>query len=281
MIATRTSASVIENRRIDQRRDRLALHRRDDLRVLDVAPQHRVEVAAALAGQQRRGVDARKQLAVRVERVRQRRAGPHLLVHVVQHRAGTPATSTRRFSRSSDWTSGMPALSSVASSWLKTRNSRVLIRRRCGSCSDSPPMAPLRLEREDVQPLLLELVAQPGFAVGDVHAFDDLARWAMPSRQRNSIRTVCRCSSREICRDYINFGTSLLEGLDRAAAGKGWVAAARSGYRLDEREDARDVVARFGIRRNAAEPLHRRFAGVVGRQRQRDRRTARAATSGA
>ena len=39
--------------RIDQRRDRLALHRRDDLRVLDVAAQHRVEVAAALAGEQR------------------------------------------------------------------------------------------------------------------------------------------------------------------------------------------------------------------------------------
>ena len=33
----------------------------------------------------------------------------------------------------------------------------------------------LGLEREDEQPLLLELVAQPGFAVGDVHAFDDFA----------------------------------------------------------------------------------------------------------
>ena len=34
-------------------------------------------------------------------------------------------------------------------------------------------MASLRLEREDEQALLLELVPQPGFAVGDVDAFDD------------------------------------------------------------------------------------------------------------
>ena len=33
----------------------------------------------------------------------------------------------------------------------------------------------LGLQREDEQPLLLELVAQPGFALGDVDAFDDLA----------------------------------------------------------------------------------------------------------
>ena len=127
MIETSTTRQRDQDRRIDQRRDRLALHRRDDLGVLDVAPQDRVEVAAALAGQQRRAC-RRAETGRRARRTRRtapcptapsrgrRRAPP-----------GTPATSTRRFSRSSDWTSGMPALSSVASSWLKTRNSRVLI----------------------------------------------------------------------------------------------------------------------------------------------------------
>ena len=38
-----------------------------------------------------------------------------------------------------------------------------------------PAEAPLRLEREDVQALLLELVAQARLAVGDVDALDDLA----------------------------------------------------------------------------------------------------------
>ena len=89
MIVTSTSASEIRIAGIHQRRDRLALHGRDDLRVLDVAAQHRVEVAAALAGQQRRRVDAGKQVAVRGERVRQRRARSHLLVHVVEHRRNT------------------------------------------------------------------------------------------------------------------------------------------------------------------------------------------------
>src|SRR5581483_11599546 len=49
---------------------------------------------------------------------------------------------TRPFSRSSDWTSGMPAFSSVASSWLKTRNSRVLRLRRWGRRSERPAIAP-------------------------------------------------------------------------------------------------------------------------------------------
>ena len=70
----------------------------------------------------------------------------------------------------------MPALSSVASSWLKTRNSRALhpdcaLRQPQRDAGDGA----LRLQREDEQPLLLELVAQPRLVLGDVHAFDDLA----------------------------------------------------------------------------------------------------------
>ena len=39
--------------------------------------------------------------------------------------------------------------------------------------------------------------------------------------------------------------------------------------RVDDLEDARDVIARLCVRRNAAEALDGRVAGVVGRQRQR------------
>jgi hypothetical protein len=35
--------------------------------------------------------------------------------------------------------------------------------------------APARAQREDVQATLFEVVPQPGFALGRVHAFDDLA----------------------------------------------------------------------------------------------------------
>ena len=50
--------------------------------------------------------------------------------------------STRRFSRSSDCTRGMPALRSVASSWLKTRNSRGGTRRLLGRRTATPAIAP-------------------------------------------------------------------------------------------------------------------------------------------
>jgi hypothetical protein len=45
---------------------------------------------------------------------------------------------------SSDCTSGMPAFSSVASSWLNTRNSRVEIRDRLGSGSVPSAIRPAR-----------------------------------------------------------------------------------------------------------------------------------------
>ena len=76
-----------QDRRVHQRRHGLALHVRDDLRVLDVPPKHAVQAAAAFAGQQRRRVDARKQIGVRGEGVRQRRPRPHALVHIVEHTA--------------------------------------------------------------------------------------------------------------------------------------------------------------------------------------------------
>ena len=87
MMPTRPTASSDEDDRIDQRGDRLAPDRIDHLLVDDIPPQNGVEVAAAFARQQRRRVDARKQIAVIAERVGQGHASAHLLVHVVEHTA--------------------------------------------------------------------------------------------------------------------------------------------------------------------------------------------------
>ena len=78
---------------------------------------------------------------------------------------------------SSDWTSGIPALSSVASSWLKTRNSWLPILPRRAPAEREPGQPAPALQGEDEEALFLEFPAQPGFAVGDVDAFDDLAAW--------------------------------------------------------------------------------------------------------
>ena len=73
MIVTTTNDSNEQDRRIDERRDRLSADARDHFHVAHVAAQHRLEVAGLFAREQRRRVDARKHLAVRVERFRQAR----------------------------------------------------------------------------------------------------------------------------------------------------------------------------------------------------------------
>ncbi len=138
--------------------------------------------------------------AVRAERVRQRRCpSAPARARRREPRLNT-GESTRRLSSSSDCTSGIPALSSVASSWLKTRNSRVGMARSVAAARvPKPPMRALGLQRKDVQPLLFEVVAQPSLAVGDVHALRDLAgrgapggngtpRQALPAPRRGSRR---------------------------------------------------------------------------------------------
>ena len=143
-----------EDRRIDQRRDRLALHRRDDLRVLDEAPQHRVEVAAALAGEERRRVDARKQRrrARRTRRTAPARRAPARARR--RARRGTPATRRGASAGRATARAACPPCSSVASSWLKMRNSRLRNRRAPGRLQREPrPQAALRLQRQDVQAL--------------------------------------------------------------------------------------------------------------------------------
>ncbi len=163
-----------EDRRVDQRRHHLPLHRGDDFRVFDEAAQHRVQVAAALTGQERCRVDARKQRAVGRERVGQRRAGSHALVHVVQHRAEHRRLDPlpEEIERLNERHPG-----------LEQRRQLLVENQKLGRRDRRPPRQPhgqsrdrsLRLEREDVEPFLLELVAQPGFCFGDVHALDDLA----------------------------------------------------------------------------------------------------------
>ena len=85
MMPTTMHDSTSRIGRVDQRRDRLPLHPRHHFDVGDVPADDLLEAAALFAGQQRRRVDARKQRPVRLERLRQRAAPPHPLVHVVQH----------------------------------------------------------------------------------------------------------------------------------------------------------------------------------------------------
>ena len=128
---------------------------------------------------------------------------------------------TRRRRISSDWTSGMPALSSVASSWLKTRNSRVAILRRCGSLSEPRPRAPARWIGEDVEALLLELAAEPRLAVGDVDAFDDVAaRGAEPAAKFHPFTGAGRrCPAQNIVSMDIIGGTTRELYISRPPAG--------------------------------------------------------------
>ena len=76
---------------------------------------------------------------------------------------------------SSDWTSGMPAFSNVASSWLNTRNSWRLIL-RLSPPKLRPPRPSRGLSDKNVQSLVLELTPEGGFALGDVDALDDFTR---------------------------------------------------------------------------------------------------------
>ena len=108
------------------------------------------------------------------ERVGERRARPHFLVHVVEHTAErrrhhTPLEQVER---------------------LHERHARLqqrgqfLVEDQELAGVDVVPMRQVQrqaanralgLEREDIEPFLLELVAQPGFGVGNIDAFDNFA----------------------------------------------------------------------------------------------------------
>ena len=163
-----------QDRRIHERRHRLALHGRDDLRVLDVAAQHGVQVAAALAGQERRRVDARKQIALRLECVGQRRPRSHLVVHVVQHAAEhrgrhAPLQEIERLHERH------PGLEQRRQFLIEDQELAHVDPGRLRQVNRQASDRALRLQRQNVQALLFQLVAQPGFVLRRVDAFDDLA----------------------------------------------------------------------------------------------------------
>ena len=93
--------------------------------------QHRAQRAARLAGAHDVDVEAREDLAVRVERLRQRLAAAHVVANALQQRARPAACRRRPISTSSARSSGSPARSSVASSRvIASRWSRVTRLRR-------------------------------------------------------------------------------------------------------------------------------------------------------
>ena len=162
--------------RIDQRRDRVALHGVDDARVGDEAAQHLVEVAALLAGEQRRGVDRGKQRRVVGAGVGEGDAGADLLVDVVERALE----------------GGIGHLLAQDVERLRQRHARLQQRRQLLVeeqqllARDAPAaegrqrrqarqrQRALRPRREDEVALPLELTPQPGLVVGDVDALDDL-----------------------------------------------------------------------------------------------------------
>jgi hypothetical protein len=114
---------------------------------------------------------------MRVEGVRERGARAHPIVDIVEHdlehrvRDPLPEDVERlheRHPRLEQRREFLVEDEKLAAGNLATpRQGRQMHTREC---------APTRLlDREDVQPLLLEFAAEPRLVIGDVHAFDDLS----------------------------------------------------------------------------------------------------------
>src|SRR5579864_630504 len=160
---------------------------------------------------------------------------------------------TRPLSRSRDCTRGMPALSSVASSWLKTRNSRVLIRRRCGSCSSEIPAIAPFWRRERTNSPLSSRSCRSRASFSATYTPSTISPLGDASRHRNS--TLVNC---------INLCHASPGSLDHAAerkAGRG--CAGLPLFSVDEFQDVGDVLSRFRVWRNPAETPDGGLAGVV------------------
>ena len=84
-IAISTTESAIRIDGIDERRDDLARQRDDGLLVLQVPAQHRLDLARLLARLERRPVEAREEVALLGEGLRDRGARVDPLAHVGQH----------------------------------------------------------------------------------------------------------------------------------------------------------------------------------------------------
>ena len=147
---------------------------------------HLLEAAALLAGHQRGRVDAGEQV-LRLEGLRERRARPHPVVHVVRAPPGTPG-SARAAQDVERLHERQPR--------LEQRRQLLIEDQELGRRDAPPPRQasaqPAQAEaaaadREQVQALLLEFAAQPRLALGDVRA---PVIWpvAVATLQRNSTR---------------------------------------------------------------------------------------------
>ena len=165
-----------QHRRIDHRRERVALHRVDDARVGDEAAQHLVEIAALLAGEQRRGVNGREQGGVIGAGVGEGDAGADLLVDVVEGalegRVGNLLAQDVERLRQRHAGLQQRRQLLVEEQQLLARHAPAAERRQRRQARQRQPS--LRPRREDEVALPLELTPQPGLVVGDVDALDDL-----------------------------------------------------------------------------------------------------------
>ena len=160
----------------------------------------------------------------------------------------------------------------------------------------------LRVQRQNVEALLIQFMAQPRFVLGRVDAFDDLA----VGRREPAAEFHAQASPPQLIVgmditgmwDYIKLSVASSAARNppcpkafRARVGEfpacrdvracsrvkaGWILRDSTGRSFrsvwrspEELQDARHVVARFGIRRYTAEAPHRRLAGIVSRQRER------------
>src|SRR5262249_54637235 len=146
----------------------------------DVPPEDRVQVAAALASEQRRGVDARKEVAVHGERVGQRGAGADLFVDVVEDgpegRRGDAAL--QQVERLDERHAGFQQRRQLLVEDQELAGRDALSLWQAQGDAGNPGLG---LQRKDAEAVLFQLVTQAGFAVRDVHAFDNL-----PVRRRKT-----------------------------------------------------------------------------------------------
>ena len=164
-----------EDRRIDQRRHHLPLHGRDDLRCT------RRSGAASRPGCR----CARRQGARPYRRSETARRGSQNASDSAVPDRTCSYTSSSTLRKTGELTRRLQEIQRLDErhAGLEQRRQLLIENEKLGRRDRRPARQPhgypgdrsLRLEREDVKPLLFELVAQPGFCLGDVHALDDFA----------------------------------------------------------------------------------------------------------
>jgi len=164
-----------QNRRVDEGRQGLAADVGDDLVVGHVAPEHRLQVAAALARHEGCGIDGRKQRPVPGERVREGRSGLDLVVDAVEDalEGGVRDALAQDVQGLDEGHAGLEQCGQflieheeLAVSYFATAGPDPRQRRQPGA----PPA-----KGQHKQPFFVEFPPQACLAVGDVHTFDDFA----------------------------------------------------------------------------------------------------------